>query len=684
MPNSGVGTAQRFDIGSYIEIDGELMRIVSRTLSGSGNDELTVIRGYLGSDAAVHKKGALIRKVHVYGTELRRPSILRASGHTFEYLGYGPGNYSTGLPQVQNITLNDKEEFLTQSQQHNGGVVVYTAMNNDGAFFIGNKIINPSTGEETTFNAPIPTIRGEDPSVLSVIFDEVTIKERLVVEGGASKTLLSQFDGPLTVNNVMNINGNTKIDANLEVTGRLDTSGSLDVTGFLNVSGIATFGGLVEFDSGIETGDFEIGVGASIGKINTKTENFYIKPATGLTINEGDFAVDGTLAADFLRVPNVPPIGGVMMWAGGTAGSFPVGLSTYWAICDGRTLNQADYPILYDVLTFSGTEFPWGANPSGSTFVIPDLRDKFMIAAGNQYTRTSIGGTTDAVTIVHTHSTTTAAEPDHNHANAQNGGHNHVADNEPAHTHQQTDPNGSHAHQIVQNGTHNHGQTDNAGQHLHETNPIAAHAHGQVDAAGTHNHNAISNGSHGHQTQSNGGHSHNTTSSGGHNHTYQRPNDTAERGNRNSRLRNVDLGTTNVGGAGNHNHNISSNGNHNHGIVANGSHGPNINPNGSHQHETNPGGGHNHGQTDNAAAHQHEVNPAGLHAHNSQPNGSHVHETNPGGTHNHVNDVEPDHIHTISNNGGHNHTVTNDPSGVGGGELNMPPYQGIFYIIRLA
>ena len=157
---------------------------------------------------------------------------------------------------------------------------MYTAMNNDGDFFIGNKIINPSTGEETTFNAPIPTIRGEDPSVLSVIFDEVTIKERLVVEGGASKTLLSQFDGPLTVNNVMNINGNTKIDANLEVTGRLDTSGSLDVTGFLNVSGISTFGGLAEFDSGIETGDFEIGVGASIGKINTKTENFYIKPGS--------------------------------------------------------------------------------------------------------------------------------------------------------------------------------------------------------------------------------------------------------------------------------------------------------------------------------------------------------------------------------------------------------------------
>ncbi|MAH09389.1 MAG: hypothetical protein CL961_06935, partial [Euryarchaeota archaeon] len=30
--------------------------------------------------------------------ELRRPSIARAGNHTFEYLGFGPGNYSTGLP----------------------------------------------------------------------------------------------------------------------------------------------------------------------------------------------------------------------------------------------------------------------------------------------------------------------------------------------------------------------------------------------------------------------------------------------------------------------------------------------------------------------------------------------------------------------------------------------------------
>jgi hypothetical protein len=134
LSNSGIGTAERFPIGSYIQVGSEIMRIADSTLSGSSNNELTVIRGYVASQTANHQEGSRVRRINVRGMELRRPSILRGSGHTFEYLGYGPGNYSTGLPQVQNITLTGREEFLTQSQKRSGGVVVYTAMNNDGDF----------------------------------------------------------------------------------------------------------------------------------------------------------------------------------------------------------------------------------------------------------------------------------------------------------------------------------------------------------------------------------------------------------------------------------------------------------------------------------------------------------------------------------------------------------------------
>ena len=70
-------------------------------------------------------------------------------------------------------------------------------MNNEGDFFIGNKRVSSATGQEKTFDAPVPTVTGEDPSRLSVVFDEVVIKERLKVEGGTSRTILSQFDGPV-------------------------------------------------------------------------------------------------------------------------------------------------------------------------------------------------------------------------------------------------------------------------------------------------------------------------------------------------------------------------------------------------------------------------------------------------------------------------------------------------------
>ena len=199
VPNSGIGTMARFPLGSYIQVDNELMRVASSTLSGSSNDELTVIRGVLGSDKESHDANSLIKKIKPLPVEFRRPSIIRASGHTFEYVGYGPGNYSTGLPQVQVKTLTEREEFLVQSQERSCGAVVYTGMNNRGDFFIGNKRVSSTTGQERTFDAPIPTVTGEDPARLSVIFDEVIAKERILVEGGKSNEILSQFDGPVTV-----------------------------------------------------------------------------------------------------------------------------------------------------------------------------------------------------------------------------------------------------------------------------------------------------------------------------------------------------------------------------------------------------------------------------------------------------------------------------------------------------
>ena len=97
-------------------------------------------------------------------------------------------------------------------------------MNSDGDFFIGNKRISSSTGTETTFDIPVPTVTGEDPSRLSVVFDEVVVKERIIVEGGKSNTVLSQFDGPVTFNKQIKLNDGAIVYAQIKISDTTDST----------------------------------------------------------------------------------------------------------------------------------------------------------------------------------------------------------------------------------------------------------------------------------------------------------------------------------------------------------------------------------------------------------------------------------------------------------------------------
>ena len=277
----------RFPLGSYLQIDGEIMRVASSILSGGSNDEISVIRGALGTISSTHAVNSKIKKIKPIPIELRRPSILRASGHTFEYVGYGPGNYSTALPQLQNRSLSEREEFLTQSQETSCGNVVYTGMNDKGDFYIGNTKIASASGQQTTFDIPIPTITGEDPNRLSLVADEVIVKERLLVEGGTSKQILSQFDGPVTFNeNVRLANENKRLDVTGEIkvasTGNIRVHNETNATSTTTGS-IVTLGG-VGIGKDIQIGGNIVGDGASnLSGFNNVTATNFIGNGAQLT-----------------------------------------------------------------------------------------------------------------------------------------------------------------------------------------------------------------------------------------------------------------------------------------------------------------------------------------------------------------------------------------------------------------
>ena len=286
LPGTETGIIERFPYGSYIQVDDEIMRIASPTLTGGGSDNVTVIRGALGTPVQTHDANSLIKKIKPIAVEFRRPSILRASGHTFEYLGYGPGNYSTALPQVQNRSLTEREEFLSQSQEKGGGIVVYTGMNSKGDFYIGNLKKSSATGEETTYDTPIPTITGQVPSSLSGVFDEVTIKKRLVVEGGQNNDFLSQFDGPVSFNGTVKYNQSLFLSSPLKVIDPTNststTSGSVQVSGGVGIGKSMHIGGDINGTNARFSG---IVTAANVSAASSITAGFFygdISNTTGL------------------------------------------------------------------------------------------------------------------------------------------------------------------------------------------------------------------------------------------------------------------------------------------------------------------------------------------------------------------------------------------------------------------
>ena len=103
---------------------------------------------------------------------------------------------------------------------------------------------------------------------------------------------------------------------------------------------------------------------------------FVLQTATSVAVATYD-NISGILTTIPTATPSIPT-GCILLWSGST-GSIPSG----FLLCDGT----------------NGT---------------PDLRNSFVLGAGNSYTVGQTGGSTDAIVVSHTHSAT-VTDPGHNH-----------------------------------------------------------------------------------------------------------------------------------------------------------------------------------------------------------------------------------------------------------------------------
>jgi hypothetical protein len=184
-------------IGDYLKINQEVLRVKSPVV----NSNVSVYRAQFGTVRSSHSSGSVIQRIKPIPIEFRRNTIIRASGHTFEYVGFGPGNYSTAFPERQDRKLSDTEKILSQSLKYNGGVVYYSGTDDSGDFYAGNKKTTSATGKEEVFDTPIQTFAGDESSTNEIVkTNDVVIDRSIRVGGGKNNNVVSEFNGPIVLN----------------------------------------------------------------------------------------------------------------------------------------------------------------------------------------------------------------------------------------------------------------------------------------------------------------------------------------------------------------------------------------------------------------------------------------------------------------------------------------------------
>jgi|TARA_Y100000015_G_scaffold37406_1_gene39327 hypothetical protein len=301
---------------------------------------------------------------------------------------------------------------------------------------------------------------------------------------GLSVSAISAGVGTVGINTT-NINAETLNVTGISTLGNVLVGGATTdvvITGDLRVTGVATFGSSsTTIDGGANT--IRVGTALTLGHTqglqfhtqNIHSEGFEVNNinATGIVTAISYSGITTSMISDYGGGlgggGDSFPTGGIILWSG-AANNIPTG----WVLCDGQN----------------------------ST---PDLRNRFVVGAGDAYAVDATGGSADATLVSHTHGSGNLGT-----GNAGSHSHSGNTNNTGDHSHSgNTNNTGSHAHRW---GTDDNDGASGAG------NPDANGGQtwkAWTDDQGAHSHNINTNnsGSHSHNINTNntGDHSHNVS-----------------------------------------------------------------------------------------------------------------------------------------------------------------------------
>ena len=368
---------------------------------------------------------------------LRRPSIIRASGHTWEWTGYL--NYDTALPTFQGDPLEADFALGKIIVEENGGRVYATGMNEEGNYYFGTTVFDLRSGEQ--FAIPLAS-EGEAGTLTNQVLNNVIIRSNLIMQDDSRITMGQGTEiyfsndtsfKSLTTGDIVASNNPPSVYATRSRAGlvqladpsvirgargsassgisdksvvtALDLANELDVRFNNSVAGgngVTVTTNSIELpggdpnDSSDNITQFGVNIGLPLNtdivpfsgiRLGSETSQQLISTVTSAMGINGTSGSDEKVATEkaiavFVQsfVNQAIPVGSIIMWSGSTT---PTG----WAICDG----------------------------SNNT---PDLRDRFVVGTGTSYAIGNTGGSntvtlTDQQMPVHSHPIT---DPGHTHS----------------------------------------------------------------------------------------------------------------------------------------------------------------------------------------------------------------------------------------------------------------------------